>query len=162
MALTIPVVALGVPVFDTACAIVRRAMSGRPIAQADDGHLHHRLVRAGLSQRQAVLRLYAAGAALALVSLVLLRVSPLQAFFVAAGLAAAALPPARRLGVLGECQPGNASPRPPSGAVGAAAPRGEPGPARALRAGRPARHAARPGKEICVFHGSPNLRGVAN
>lgn len=105
---TIPVVALGVPVFDTACAIVRRAMSGRPIAQADDGHLHHRLVRAGLSQRQAVLRLYAAGAALALVSLVLLRVSPLQAFFVAAGLAAAALPPARRLGVLGEL-PGRAA-----------------------------------------------------
>lgn len=102
IALSIPVLVLGVPVFDTACAVIRRSASGRPIAEADDRHLHHQLIRAGLTQRQAVLLLYSVGILLALAGVALLRVSALQAFLAAAGLAAAALPGARRLGVLGD------------------------------------------------------------
>ncbi|KAB3530889.1 glycosyltransferase family 4 protein [Alkaliphilus serpentinus] len=58
IAVAIPVLALGVPVFDTAFAITRRLVNGRPIMEADKGHLHHRLLEQGLSQKQTVLVLY--------------------------------------------------------------------------------------------------------
>lgn len=57
-ALIVPIIALGLPIFDTAFAIVRRYLSGRPIMEADKGHLHHRLLHIGLSQKRAVLLLY--------------------------------------------------------------------------------------------------------
>jgi len=56
--ITIPLLALGVPVLDTAFAIARRLINKRPIMEADKGHLHHRLLDQGLSQRQTVLILY--------------------------------------------------------------------------------------------------------
>ncbi|SNS64979.1 UDP-GlcNAc:undecaprenyl-phosphate GlcNAc-1-phosphate transferase [Anaerovirgula multivorans] len=56
--LAIPVLALGVPIFDTTFAIIRRLVNGRPIMEADKGHLHHRLLDQGLSQKQTVLVLY--------------------------------------------------------------------------------------------------------
>jgi len=58
LALLVPLAALGVPVFDTALAIVRRWRTGRPIFQADMDHLHHRLLQRGLSQRQTAAVLY--------------------------------------------------------------------------------------------------------
>jgi UDP-GlcNAc:undecaprenyl-phosphate GlcNAc-1-phosphate transferase len=50
---------LGLPVTDTAAAICRRVAAGRHIFEADGEHTHHRLMRAGLSHRAAVLVLYA-------------------------------------------------------------------------------------------------------
>ncbi|WP_026477365.1 glycosyltransferase family 4 protein [Alkaliphilus transvaalensis] len=58
IAVAIPVLCLGVPVFDTAFAIARRLVNRRPIMEADKGHLHHKLLDKGLSQRQTVLVLY--------------------------------------------------------------------------------------------------------
>ncbi|WBW50755.1 MraY family glycosyltransferase [Peptoniphilus equinus] len=58
LTIVVPVLILGVPVFDTTFAMVRRKLSGRGIMQADKGHLHHRLLALGLSQRQTVLILY--------------------------------------------------------------------------------------------------------
>ncbi|MEW6397768.1 MAG: MraY family glycosyltransferase [Bacillota bacterium] len=58
IAVIIPLVALGIPVLDTAFAILRRLRDGRPIYEADRDHLHHRLLGMGLSQRQAVLVMY--------------------------------------------------------------------------------------------------------
>lgn len=58
IAVIIPLVALGIPVLDTAFAIVRRLRDGRPIYEADRDHLHHRLLGMGLNQRQAVLVMY--------------------------------------------------------------------------------------------------------
>ncbi|MFV0517307.1 MAG: MraY family glycosyltransferase [Aminipila sp.] len=58
MALIIPVLVLGVPIFDTAFAILRRLVNHRPIMEADKGHLHHRLMAAGMGQRRTVLMLY--------------------------------------------------------------------------------------------------------
>lgn len=58
-ALLVPVLILGVPIFDTAFAIVRRALQRRPIFSPDRGHLHHRLLGLGFSQRRAVLIIYA-------------------------------------------------------------------------------------------------------
>ncbi|MCP4225467.1 MAG: undecaprenyl/decaprenyl-phosphate alpha-N-acetylglucosaminyl 1-phosphate transferase [Actinomycetia bacterium] len=57
--LVIPLVILGVPVFDTAFAILRRASKRKGLATADKGHLHHRLVRLGHGHRRSVWILWA-------------------------------------------------------------------------------------------------------
>ncbi len=53
-----PLLILGLPLFDTASAILRRLKNHQPIMSPDRGHLHHRLVDAGFSQKQAVLTIY--------------------------------------------------------------------------------------------------------
>lgn len=56
--IVVPILALGLPIFDTTFAILRRVKNKRPISEADKGHVHHRLLDKGLSQKQAVLVLY--------------------------------------------------------------------------------------------------------
>lgn len=58
IAVVVPVVVLGIPIFDTFFAIFRRVINKRPIMEADKGHLHHRLMAQGYGQRRAVLMLY--------------------------------------------------------------------------------------------------------
>jgi UDP-GlcNAc:undecaprenyl-phosphate GlcNAc-1-phosphate transferase len=58
LAVVVPVIVLGIPIFDTAFAILRRVINHKPIMSADRGHLHHRLVDAGFSQKQAVSIIY--------------------------------------------------------------------------------------------------------
>ena len=58
VALLVPVVALGVPIFDTMFTIVRRFLERRPIFSPDRGHVHHRLLDLGITHRRAVLLLY--------------------------------------------------------------------------------------------------------
>lgn len=58
IAVVIPVIVLGVPIFDTFFAILRRLVNHRPIMEADKGHLHHHLMASGFGQRRAVLMLY--------------------------------------------------------------------------------------------------------
>lgn len=60
----VPFVIAGVPVLDTLSAIVRRKHEHHSIGEADLGHIHHRMVRFGMSQRTAVVVLYALTAAL--------------------------------------------------------------------------------------------------
>ncbi len=52
--LFIPLVILGVPILDTAFAIVRRARNRTGVTEADKGHLHHRLMNLGHGQRRSV------------------------------------------------------------------------------------------------------------
>jgi UDP-GlcNAc:undecaprenyl-phosphate GlcNAc-1-phosphate transferase len=66
ISLVAPLLIIGVPLFDTASAIIRRRRHGRPIYEADNGHIHHRLLHRGFSQRQTVLLIYAWSAALAI------------------------------------------------------------------------------------------------
>lgn len=54
----LPVLALGLPIFDTAYAIFRRLINNRPIMEADKEHLHHKLLDSGLNHKGAVLVLY--------------------------------------------------------------------------------------------------------
>ena len=68
--LVVPVNVLGLPILDTLFAIVRRRINGRPVFQPDKGHLHHRLLAMGLTQKQAVLLMYAITAVLGCVSIV--------------------------------------------------------------------------------------------
>lgn len=65
IALAVPLLIVGVPIFDTASAIVRRWRHGRPIGEADRGHIHHRLLGRGFDQRQTVLIIYVWSIALA-------------------------------------------------------------------------------------------------
>ena len=58
LALLVSMLCLGLPVFDTLFAMGRRVVNHKPIMEADRGHLHHRLIDRGFSQRQAVLILY--------------------------------------------------------------------------------------------------------
>ncbi len=56
--LFIPLVILGVPIFDTAFSILRRARRGSRVTVADKDHLHHRLMRLGHGQRRSVVILW--------------------------------------------------------------------------------------------------------
>ncbi|MBN8731814.1 MAG: undecaprenyl/decaprenyl-phosphate alpha-N-acetylglucosaminyl 1-phosphate transferase [Acidobacteria bacterium] len=59
LGMTAPFMALAIPLLDVCLSIVRRWLRGRPIFSADRGHIHHRLLDLGWTQRRAVLVLYA-------------------------------------------------------------------------------------------------------
>ncbi len=58
IAIVVPILAMGVPIFDTLFAMIRRILKGQPPLKPDGAHIHHRLLKRGLNQRQAVLLLY--------------------------------------------------------------------------------------------------------
>lgn len=58
LTIVVPVLAVGLPIFDTAFAIIRRLFSGQPIGEPDRGHIHHRLVSMGMGVRKAVLAMF--------------------------------------------------------------------------------------------------------
>ena len=70
----VPIIALAIPLADMVWAIVRRSARGDPFFVADRGHIHHQLLRAGLSQRDAMLILTAVSAGLAVLAVLLGRV----------------------------------------------------------------------------------------
>jgi len=67
----VPLLALAVPLSDTIFAVIRRALKGQNPLLPDRGHLHHRLLDLGLTQKQAVAVLYAVSAILGLAAVVL-------------------------------------------------------------------------------------------
>ena len=73
VATIVPVFVLGLPIFDTAYAILRRILNRKPIMEADKGHLHHRIMAAGFGQRRAVLMLYGISGAMGVAAILLSR-----------------------------------------------------------------------------------------
>lgn len=71
ISIAVPLLVLGLPLFDTLSSIIRRLIRGKSIIKADRGHLHHKLMDMGLSQRQSVVIMYTASAALGLCAIVL-------------------------------------------------------------------------------------------
>lgn len=67
----VPLLALGVPIFDTTFAFVRRIAHKQSPFHADKKHLHHRLLALGLSQKQAVAVLYGISAVLGIFAVLL-------------------------------------------------------------------------------------------
>ncbi|MBO5734016.1 MAG: undecaprenyl/decaprenyl-phosphate alpha-N-acetylglucosaminyl 1-phosphate transferase [Clostridia bacterium] len=67
----IPFLIIGLPIFDTAFAILRRLVKGQGIMTPDRGHMHHRLIDKGYSHRSTVIILYALSAVLAVSAIVL-------------------------------------------------------------------------------------------
>ncbi len=79
----VPILALALPLFDTLFAIVRRLLKGQNPMTPDRGHLHHRLIDMGLSQKQAVAVLYALSAMLGLTAVVISTSGPLRMLLLA-------------------------------------------------------------------------------
>lgn len=73
VAVVVPVLVLGIPIFDTFFAIFRRIVNRRPIMEADKGHLHHRLMESGYGQRRAVLMLYGISAIMGMAAVLMSR-----------------------------------------------------------------------------------------
>lgn len=67
----VPVLILGLPIFDTSFAIIRRMAQHKSIMEADRGHLHHRLIDMGFNQKQTVVSLYTISALLGLSAIIM-------------------------------------------------------------------------------------------
>ena len=67
----VPFLLLGLPIFDTMYAIIRRLSEGRSPMSADRSHIHHRLIDIGLNQKQVVLILYGITICLCLCAIVI-------------------------------------------------------------------------------------------
>jgi UDP-GlcNAc:undecaprenyl-phosphate GlcNAc-1-phosphate transferase len=76
--LSIPIVALGIPIFNILFAIIRRGLKKKDILSADREHIHDVLLKKGISHRNAVLVLYALSAILGILSFFMSRVSALM------------------------------------------------------------------------------------
>jgi UDP-GlcNAc:undecaprenyl-phosphate GlcNAc-1-phosphate transferase len=100
VAIVVPIIALGVPIADTLLAMLRRAARGAPLFQADRGHIHHRLIDLGLSQRQAVLVLYGTSVVLGCAALALSYASSSQATWFLLALSGVAYLALRGLGYI--------------------------------------------------------------
>ena len=111
LALLVPLAALGVPVLDTALAITRRWRTRRPIFQADTEHLHHRLLRRGLSQRQTTVVLYLVTGILGVAALLASGIHRFSLVAVLGFLLAALAFGARRTGLLSAPRPAPADGR---------------------------------------------------
>lgn len=84
-AIAVPILALGLPIYDTLFAMIRRKINGKPIMQADKGHLHHRLLNMGLSQKQAVIIMYLISAVLGSLAVIAMQLSSQRGYFLLAG-----------------------------------------------------------------------------
>lgn len=86
----VPFLMLGLPIFDTCFAILRRLATGRSPMSPDREHIHHRLIDMGFSQKQAVATLYVISAILGLSAVILTTSGVVKAtlFFVSVCLAA--------------------------------------------------------------------------
>lgn len=81
IAVVVPIIILGIPIFDTTFAIFRRLLNGQSIMAADKGHLHHRLLNMGFSQRKTVLLLYGISSIFGLAAVLISKANSRQAVY---------------------------------------------------------------------------------
>nr|WP_314589673.1 MraY family glycosyltransferase [Paenibacillus terrigena] len=72
LSLFIPILALGVPIFDNIFVVMKRMIQGKPIYQADASQAHYRLLRSGLNHKQVLMFLCLIGTCFGLSSIILL------------------------------------------------------------------------------------------
>ncbi|MDO4581143.1 MAG: MraY family glycosyltransferase [Bacillota bacterium] len=96
----IPLIVLGIPIFDTFFAIVRRLILHKPVFEADKMHLHHRLLSLGLTHKQTVLTIYAVSLVMGLCAVLMSVLASAQAVIVLIIVTLLAVLGAERLGVL--------------------------------------------------------------
>lgn len=73
IATIVPFLVLGLPIFDTIFAIIRRWVNGYPIMRADKGHIHHRIMATGLGQRRTVLIMYCISAIMGTIAILVVQ-----------------------------------------------------------------------------------------
>ncbi|WP_418626567.1 MraY family glycosyltransferase, partial [Anaerosinus sp.] len=100
IALIVPILALGLPILDTTFAIVRRYLNGTPIFKPDRGHLHHRLLDMGFTQKQAVLLMYVISGGLGLSAIALTEVSRGFGLLIILAVTCAVVFGAKKIGIL--------------------------------------------------------------
>ena len=93
-----PLVGLGVPLFDTILSPIRRFIMGSDLFNPDKGHIHHRLIEMGLSTRKVVWIIYGISVALCAFSLLLVNLHDEQVGLFLIVLAAASVIVIRKLG----------------------------------------------------------------
>ena len=91
----VPFLMLGLPIFDTCFAFIRRIAHGQSPMHADRSHVHHRLIDMGFSQKQAVAVLYIISAILGLSAVVLTTAGAVKAMLLLLALCAAGAVSAR-------------------------------------------------------------------
>ncbi len=67
----VPFIILGLPIFDTSFAFIRRILRGQSPMTADRSHVHHKLIDMGMNQKQAVSTLYIVSGVLGLSAVML-------------------------------------------------------------------------------------------
>jgi UDP-GlcNAc:undecaprenyl-phosphate/decaprenyl-phosphate GlcNAc-1-phosphate transferase len=72
VAIAIPLISFGLPITEAGLSIVRRFLSGQSLLTGDRGHIHHKLLERGWTQRKVVISLYAVCAIFSLFGLMLL------------------------------------------------------------------------------------------
>ena len=102
ISMLVPVTILGVPITDTIYAMIRRKLNNQPVSQADKHHLHHQLMKMGLTHRQAVLALYGISLIFSFISLLFLLSPVWGLWLLIAGLAVALELFVESIGLLGE------------------------------------------------------------
>ena len=102
ISMLVPVTILGVPITDTIYAMIRRKLNNQPVSQADKHHLHHQLMKMGLTHRQAVLAIYGISLIFSFISLLFLLSPVWGLWLLIAGLAVALELFVESIGLLGE------------------------------------------------------------
>ncbi len=100
VSLLVPILILGIPIFDTFFAIFRRAKEHKPIFQPDKGHLHHRLLAMGLSHKQTVLIIYAITMVMSFVAILMTMISSWIALLILVIFLALLFVGANKLGII--------------------------------------------------------------
>ncbi len=100
VAILIPIIALGLPLLDTVLAPLRRFLMGKELFQADKSHIHHKLLKLGLSQRRAVLLLYGANLLLGLFAILIVNAHSQSAALILLVLGVCVIAGIRKLGYL--------------------------------------------------------------
>ena len=98
IAVIAPIIILGVPIFDTTFAIFRRLLNGQSVAAADKGHLHHRLLNKGFSQKKSVLILYGMSAIFGVFAILIAGANSKQSVYLAMAMLGISVLVAIRLG----------------------------------------------------------------
>jgi UDP-GlcNAc:undecaprenyl-phosphate GlcNAc-1-phosphate transferase len=96
----VPVLTLGLPILEAAATIARRTLVAglASVFQADQAHIHHRLLDLGMTQRRAVLVLYAVCSAFGALAFMAVSMNGVGNAAIVGGVAAAAYLGLRRLG----------------------------------------------------------------
>ncbi|KXT72460.1 Undecaprenyl-phosphate N-acetylglucosaminyl 1-phosphate transferase [Streptococcus sp. DD10] len=102
VAIVTPIIILGVPIWDTFMAIIRRTLSGEKFYKPDRNHLHHRLLQLGLTHRGTVLVIYGISMIFSMISLLLNVSSRIGGVLLVLGLMFGAELFAELVGILGE------------------------------------------------------------
>lgn len=96
----LPIIILGIPIFDTLFAIFRRFVNGKPIFSPDKEHLHHRLLALGLTHRLTVLTIYGISLLLGVSAVVMSLVTTAQGMLLMVVVTLGVLIAADKVGIL--------------------------------------------------------------